>query len=254
MKVRKKKKTPHFTYEHSPEMDEKIDVMLAKLERKSSFATQLLNELHEIADRHPLYPTVFFALGVAYVFSEEYEESIHYFTKACKLNPFFVEAMFNNAASDSKIGDISGHLTWLSRIVEVGHKEDEIVIQAKASLDEMDAVIRETHGIDLDAYIKNAKRFKFAQEKMQMCQWGKAIDIFKSLLKKTPDIPSLWNNLAICYANQGEKEQALKHTKKALEVEGDYKPAQMNLSLIEKMVEGQPLSSETHWAFGGNIG
>ena len=77
--------------------------------------------------------------------------------------------------------------------------------------------------------------------------------LFKSLLKKTPDIPSIWNNLAICYANQGEKEQALVYSKKALEIEEDYKPARMNLCLIEQMVEGVPLASKTHWAFGGNI-
>ena len=74
---------------------------------------------------------------------------------------------------------------------------------------------------------------------MEVCQWDKAIDIFKSLLKKTPDIPSIWNNLAICYANQGEKGQALVYSKKALEIEEDYKPkSRMNLSLIEQMVEG----------------
>lgn len=253
MKVRKKKKIPHFTYEHSPEMDEKIDAMLAKLERKSLSANELLNELHEIAEDHPLYPTVFFAIGIAYVFKNEHEDSIYYFTKAIKLNPFFVEAMFNNAVSHLEIGDIAGHLTWLSEIVEIGDKKDEIVIQAIARLDEMDDVIRESHGIDLHSYIKNAKRFKFAQEKMEVCQWDKAIDIFKSLLKKTPDIPSIWNNLAICYANQGEKGQALVYSKKALEIEEDYKPARMNLSLIEQMVEGVPLASKTHWAFGGNI-
>ncbi|HHT9935118.1 TPA: tetratricopeptide repeat protein [Legionella pneumophila] len=252
MKVRKKKKIPHFTYEHSPEMDEKIDSMLAKLEKKSFSANELLKELHEIAEHRPLYPTVFFALGIAYVFKNEHDESIQYFTKASKLNPFFVEAMFNNAVSHVKIGDIAGHLTWLSKVVEVGDKEDKIVIQAKVKLDEMDIAIRENYGIDLHAYMKNAKRFKFAQEKMQVCQWDKAIDIFKSLLKKTPDIPSIWNNLAICYANQGEKERALTYSKKALEIEEDYKPARMNLSLIEQMVEGKPLTSKTHWAFGGN--
>lgn len=88
---------------------------------------------------------------------------------------------------------------------------------------------------------------------MEVCQWDKAIDIFKSLLNKTPDIPSIWNSLAICYANQGEKEYALMYSKKALEIEEDYKPARMNLSLIEQMVEGEPLASKTHWAFGGNI-
>lgn len=91
-------------------MDEKIDAMLAKLERQPSLAAEFFNELHELAEQHPLYPTVFFALGVAYVFSEAYEESIIYFTKACKLNPFFVEAMFNNAASYLKIGDIAERL------------------------------------------------------------------------------------------------------------------------------------------------
>lgn len=253
MKVRKKKKIPHFTYEHSPEMDEKIDAMLAKLEMKSLSANELLNELHEIAERHPLYPTVFFAIGIAYVFKNEYKDSIYYFTEAIKLNPFFVEAMFNNAVSHLEIGDVAGHLTWLSEIVAIGDKEDEIVIQAITRLDEMDDVIRESHGIDLHSYIKNAKRFKFAQEKMEVCQWDKAIDIFKSLLKKTPDIPSIWNNLAICYINQGEKEQALVYSKKALEIDADYKPARMNLSLIEQMVEGVPLTSKTHWTLGGNI-
>ena len=65
--------------------------------------------------------------------------------------------MFNNAVSHLEIGDIAGHLTWLSEIVEIGDKKDEMVIQAIARLDEMDDVIRESHGIDLHSYIKNAK-------------------------------------------------------------------------------------------------
>lgn len=74
-----------------------------------------------------------------------------------------------------------------------------------------------------------------------------------NLLNKTRYIPSIWNNIAICYASQGEKEDALMYSKKALEIEEDYKPARMNLSLIEQMVEGELLASKIHWAFGGNI-
>jgi len=253
VKLRKKKKIPHFTYEYSPEMDEKIDVMLANLEGNALSVTEILGELHEIAESHPLYPTVFFAIGVTHVFNNEYEDSIRYFTKASKLNPLFIEAMFNNALSHSKIGDVAGYVKWLDSVVEFGQKDDEIVTQAKISLQEMEEVIKESHGIDVNTYLKNAKRFKFAQEKMQLRQWGKAIGIFKSLLKKTPDIPSLWNNIALCYANLGEKDQALKYINKALEVEEDYKPAQMNLPGIEQMAEGKPLRSETNWVFGRSI-
>lgn len=254
MKLNKKNKIPHFTYEISEDADNNIDSLLEQLNKGKMSSEEVLKEFHEIADDHPLYPTVFFGIGVVYVLDKQYKNAIPYFTKAATLNPYCIEAMFNNALAHAALGDTGGQLILLSDIVMRGSKNDEIVINALALLNEMEITIKITHNMDLISYIKNAKRFKFAQEKMSLRKWDAAIPVLESLVKKTPKIPALWNNLALCYANKGKKQLALKYIESALELDANYLPARTNHNFIENsMIEGQSLPGQQMWSVGNNL-
>ena len=254
MKLKKKNKVPHFTYEISEQADNNIDSLLEQLNTGKMSSEKVLKEFMEIAEDHPLYPTVFFGIGVVYALGNQYKSAIPYFTKAATLNPYCIEAMFNNALAHAALGDAAGQLILLSDIVMRGSKNDEIVINALAILNEMEIVIKNTHNIDLNSYIKNARRFKFAQEKMSLKKWDAAIPVLESLLKKTPKIPALWNNLALCYANKGKKQLALQHIESALELDANYLPARTNHNFIENnMIEGQSLPGQQIWSVGNNL-
>ncbi len=253
MKVNKKKKVPHFTYEISEEEDIKIDLLLEQLNNKKIKHEVALQTFYEIADSHPLYPTVFFAIGVVFILGKKYQHAIPYFTKAAKLNPFFIDAIFNNALAHAELGDIGGQLLLLNNIVEVGNKHDEIVIKAIEIMKSLESLIQETHKIDLYTYIKNTKRFKFAQEKMKIGKWDLAIPVLENLLKKSPDIPAILNNLALCHAQKGKKQLAIQHLNSALEIDADYLPAITNIHAIENnMLEGKPLAGQQAWSFRNN--
>jgi tetratricopeptide (TPR) repeat protein len=241
---KKKKKAPHFTYEVNLDKDEEIDLMLEKFQNQKLSADYILGELHEIAEDHYLYPTVFYAIGVIYGLLEQYDKAIFNFTKAIKLNPFFVEAMFNSALSHQKIHDIAGQLILLTFMVEVGNKDVDIVQQAKEILHDMQHKIESFYNTDLQSYLKNARRFKFALEQMQFQKWDTVIPVLKSLSKKTPQIPSIWNNLALCYAYKGNKDLAREYSQKAIKIEPNYKPAQTILALIDSnQLKSLPLPS-----------
>lgn len=75
------------------------------------------------------------------------------------------------------------------------------------------------------------KKIEKALELFKNKDWDKAIDAFSQILEKETENPVLYNNLALCYFNVGELEQAEKFFLKALGL--DHKLAEVYINLAD---------------------
>ncbi len=66
-----------------------------------------------------------------------------------------------------------------------------------------------------------------------------AIIGFEKVLKFNPNHVQSHGNMGLCYSIPGEREKALKANNKALELDPDYAPAQINRTALLALKEGE---------------
>jgi tetratricopeptide (TPR) repeat protein len=76
---------------------------------------------------------------------------------------------------------------------------------------------------------------------MKNRKWQKAIDGFKACLIKNKNHPQSYGNMGLCYAQLGQKAEALAAFDKALELDPNYEPAKFNRMAVESLEEGEKL-------------
>ena len=57
--------------------------------------------------------------------------------------------------------------------------------------------------------------------------------------------PQSYGNLGLCYAQLGQKEDAITAFDKAIEIDPNYEPAIVNKAMVESLKDGEKLSQET---------
>jgi tetratricopeptide (TPR) repeat protein len=78
---------------------------------------------------------------------------------------------------------------------------------------------------------------------MEKQEWQRAIDGFKVGLIKNETHPQSYGNMGLCYAQLGQKEEALSAFDKALKIDPTYEPAIVNRAAVESLEEGEKLGS-----------
>lgn len=224
-----------------PEIDEECDRTLSLVE--SGHLSRGENLMRDLYKKYPDYHTVLYGMGVCHALRDRFEEAIEFFKRAVDIFPYLTEAHFNMAMAYMKLGDIAGVVRAFREVIRVGGRE-ELVIEAKKRLNDLDKTVRELNGFDLDTYVKNSDTFNKAFSALQSRQFVPAINLFKRVLATDPKHVQSWGNLGLAYASIGERGKALECLDKALEIDPEYEIAAVNRIGIEKMREGEPLQWE----------
>jgi len=232
-------RTKHFITEINPKVEEAIDRALALLEKGKIEAGEAV--IREIEKDNPRNHTVLYGRGLVHALKGEYKEAITYFDKAIDIFPYYIEAHFNKAMACKASYDVINMVKAFREVMALGDPEGDLARVARKFIRGLEQSVNKTDGIDLDTYIQCGEIFTEAYSCMEKQEWQKAIAGFQTCLSKNKRHVQSYGNLGICYAQLGQREQALEALNKALELDPEYEPALTNRMAIESMREGEEI-------------
>src|SRR3990167_197815 len=233
------KKDRHFITELDPEIESICHESLEQLELgRLNKVKELANNLYAQNSRNYL---VNFLLGLCYAKEDKFEQADKYLSESILLFPPFVEAYFNLAEVSLKKVDLVKAVNCFNSVIEIDGEQGEIGKLAAQELKELKEITLKYEGLTLDEYVENLTVFNNAFEALKQHNFEIAINLFSRVLYKVPKHVQSHGNIALAYSAQGKNELAVKHLKKALSIDPDYRPASDNLKIIALLEEGQKL-------------
>ena len=238
-KEHQKQESPHFIARMDTEVDEQVNKALELAEsgqflEGNKILSKLLIYNSDIASVH-------FGLGVICVMQKKIDEALLHFDKATDIYPYDTDSWFNKAVLYKETLNIEKALEAFQKVAEFGNSMDENVIQAKEILLITSKELNDKNGITIDEFLNAGRIFKAGFDYIEKSQWQKAIDKFQEVIRINHHHPQSYGNMALCYANIGDKQKALAALDMALELDPSYKPALINKKIIATMSEGEPL-------------
>jgi len=231
-----------FTIILDEKVDEAVDEALALIERKKLRKAE--KQLTELLLQYPSYHMVQYGMGTLYAIKGQIDEAISHFRKAVDIFPYFAEAYFNLGVAYKKKLDISNMVKCLDKATRLSDIKTNIYQQAKSLLADLENLVREQHGTDLETYTKAQEQFHFGVKLMERREWEKAIHTFVAAERIVNAIPQVYGNLGICYAQLGRKSEALAAFDKALKLDPQYEPAMVNKAMTETLAEGEKMDNK----------
>ena len=239
----KKKKKRNFIVEINEEVEESVDNALELVERgKIRKGEQILIALKI---RYPDNYKVNYGMGVVHALKNEYDNAIKYFTKATDAFPYFTEAHFNKGMAYRSKYDIKNAVRSFRELIEIGDPQGELVSQAREFISGLESQVMETNGITLDRYFEAQEIFEKAFSLMERGAWQDAIKNFQKCIRLNEKHPQSYGNLGLCYAQLGQKQEAITAFDKAIEIDPNYEPAMVNKVMVKSLKDGEKLSNET---------
>ncbi|MDZ7697640.1 MAG: tetratricopeptide repeat protein [Deltaproteobacteria bacterium] len=230
-----------FIIEISEEVEDAVARALALVEKGNFEKAQRM--LQDLEKRHPRNHMVMYGLGTAYAFEENFDDAITYFEKAIQIFPYFAEAYYNLGAAYQKKLDLRRCVHCMRQVIEIGR--DEVLVQkAEDMIRFLEEAVTSNSRINLDEFLKAQELFDAAFSQMEKGRWEQAIAGFQKCLKIELDHAQSYGNMGLCYAQLGERSKALAALDKALEIDPRYEPAMVNKAVIERIREGEPLTSQ----------
>ena len=240
----KNQKSENFVTELKPDLDEEVDQALALAERgKIQSGEKIISRLLK---NHPNYHTVQYGMGVIYLMQGKFDEAIPYFDKAIDILPIFAEAWFNKGSCHQKKLEVGEMIRAFQKVVELGNPSEQYVQKAQDMLNSFEKQTLKDSNLNLDEYLKSMAVFNEAFAAMEKMNIEKAIIGFKEVIKMNPQHTQSFGNLGICYGLLGQKKEALTALDKALELDPNYEPAQLNRIAIASLENGEKLQQNGH--------
>ncbi|MEW6097143.1 MAG: tetratricopeptide repeat protein [bacterium] len=230
----------HFIAEIRPEVEKKVNHALALVEKGAVEEGEKI--IYELQKNYPGNYTIYYGLGVVHALKKQYDKAIEYFDRAIDIFPYCIEAHFNKGVAYKNKFEINNMIKAFKEVIDIGNSKSEIVKNARNFIEEIEQGIKDRSGIDLETYLEGEKIFNQAFSCMQKHQWQNAIDGFKACLLINPKHAQSYGNIGACYAQLGQKEQALSAFDKALEIDPNYEPALINRMAVESWKEGERLA------------
>jgi tetratricopeptide (TPR) repeat protein len=229
-----------FTAEIHPELDDRIERFLERLE--AGEGESLKAEAEKLLRKAPNYYLTNHVMGVYLVMVEEDPAgAIPFFEKAVRLFPLFAQGHYNLASAYLQDAQISKAVAALRKSIKYAADDDEVANLANEKLAWLEkTLLRTTPFTSIDAYLENERLFDSAYENLRQNRFQQAIDLFKQVLQQYPKHVQSYGNMALAYAGLGQKAVALECLDKALAIDRSYLPALTNRIAIEAMTEGEP--------------
>ena len=229
-----------FIAELRPEVDEKVDRLLQRLERGGDH--QLEGEITALLNEYPRYHTTNYAMGVYLAWAKkDAPRAMRFFEKAVEILPPFPEAHFNLGNAARQACQISKAVTAYRAAQRYSQEGDGIAEMAGKEVQWLEKVLLKTSPFQtLDAYLANAKLFDAAFELLSATEFERAARLFQQVLRENPEHVQSYGNLGLAYAGLGQRSNALASLDRALELDPGYEPARLNRRIIAQMREGEP--------------
>jgi len=223
-----------------PELDDKVDNVLARLEAGAGRAVE--GEIKALLRDNPHYHTTHFAMGVYLAMVQgDFAGSIPYFEQAVNIFPPFPEAHFNLGNSARKTADIPKAVAAYRAAIRYSDGEDGIAGLARKELQFIERTVLKSEPFpSLDAYLANARLFNEAFERLSQQDYESAVRLFNQVLADHPKHVQSFGNLGLALAGLGRRAAALESFDRALALNPSYEPARSNRRIIETMREGEP--------------
>ncbi len=229
-----------FVAELRPDLDEKVDRLLQRLERGEGRAVG--PAIEALLEKHPDYHMTHYAMG-AYVgmVLDDPLASIPYFERAVEILPIFPEAHFNLGAAAMKAGDANKAVAGYRAAVRYSQKGGDIAEMAQEQLRFLEKALLEHSSFPtMEAYLANAKLFDEAYVRLSNQDFEKAAEMFNCVLSENPTHVQSFGNLALAYAGLGRRADAMECFDRALALDPKYEPAIVNRRVVARMREGEP--------------
>ena len=242
--LEKAKKSPEkFVIRLAPDIDDEIDraLMMVNAGNVAEGEKVIRSLMEENADLH----TIHYAMGTVYAMKEQFDEAMKCFDKSISIFPYSIESWFNRALTAQNKMDLVEMITSFKKVIEIGDKDDEVVLQASSIVENFEELARKENGLELDEYIASLKQFEAAFDLMQSGQWRKAILGYQKAIVINPTTPQAFGNMALCYAHLNENENAIEAFDKAIELDPSYEPAIINREIFKKTIAKGLQFSET---------
>ena len=230
---------PHFTVELSPQVEKKVDRLLARLERGERDGLQA--ELLDLASQHPHHHLPLFGLGVyQLLLNDDPAAALPFFQRSVEIFPYFAEGHYNLASCAMKQGDLRKAVESLRKTIRYTDDAD-ITNRAREQLKFLESVVTKNGAFaTLDAYMASQATFEKAFEALARKDFEQAAEGFRKVLEQNPDHVQSHGNLGLAYAGLGRKAACLACLDKALALDPGYAPARSNRHILEAMQEGRP--------------
>ena len=235
----KKSKEKKFIIEINEDAENAVDHALGFVERGDTEKARAI--ITDLMRQYPGNHMVHYGMGVTYAFDGENDQAIAYFDKAIDIFPYFIEALYNKGVAYKEKMDVGNAINAFREVVEIGDPKDDMVKQAGKFIKTIENSTFKQFGIDVDTYLGCQVIFDEAFAHMERREWQNAIDGFKTCLAKNRNHPQSYGNMGICYAQLGQRPEALAALDRALELDPSYQPAIMNRAMVESLKEGEIL-------------
>jgi tetratricopeptide (TPR) repeat protein len=232
-----------FTTELRPDVDDKVDRVLERLERGQHENVEA--DLTALLKAYPDYHITNFAMGVYRAkIEEDPVGAIPFFEKAIEIFPYFSEAHYNLGNCACKAAQIRKAVLSYRAALRYSAGDDTVASLARKELKHLEQIV--THDSpfkNLDAYLENQLLFDQAFQELTNKNSKRAVEGFQKVLEQNPNHVQSHGNLGLAYAQLGQKALALECLNKALALDPGYEPAQFNRLNVERMQEGEPLAA-----------
>jgi len=229
-----------FVTEMRPDLDEKCDDALKRVERGDLAGTE--ETIRQLLAANPDYHTVNYAMGVCFCTSGREAEAIPFFERATALFPPFTEAYFNLAGCCLRNLRFAQGVENLRTVVRLDGPESDIGRRARERLDELERMVA-ADGLSLDRYLEANAIFDRAFACLKEDRCAEAVALFRQAADINPRNAQTHGNLGLAHARLGNKAAALESFDRALEIDPQYEPAIWNRAMIERMTEGEATPS-----------
>ncbi|MEO0443934.1 MAG: tetratricopeptide repeat protein, partial [Pseudomonadota bacterium] len=190
------------------------------------------------------YFYVQYGLGILAIYNGEYDSAISFLEKVINSSPDFIYAHYNLGIAYKKLLNLPEMVRAFKQVIFIGKPTDDLVKITQDILDDFEQMTQDNDDIDLDTYLKGHDAFDQGFRQMELGNWADAITLFHTSINIASNHTQSYGNLGICYANLGQKQQALEMLDKAIELNSNYEPAIFNRQVISSLEEGESLNSD----------
>ena len=199
-------------------------------------------EIEGLIDQFPGRWQPLFLMGTCLAMQGDAEQAIPFLEQAVAIHPS-CEAYYNLAGVHRSVFHIREFVACIEKVIELDGANGEIGRKAKVELDAFASMICKTSGLTIDQYRENTARFDDAFASLMDGRYEEAIRGFNRVLEMQPGHVQSHGNLGLAYAGQGDRDRALRHLDKAIELDPQYEPAIDNRRLVLALRPGETLRS-----------
>jgi tetratricopeptide (TPR) repeat protein len=200
----------------------------------------------EIQDMMKEYPESWeplFLMGTCLAVEGKPDQAIPILTRVISRHPS-PEAYNNLGSAHKALIHIEEWVDCLKKVIELDGKRGEYGRSAKADLDAFASQIQKIEGVTLDRYLENQRRYAQAFAHLKAGRFETAIQGFTDVLKVAPRNVQSYGNIGLAYAGLGDRDRAIAHLDKAIQLDPNYQPAIDNRRILLASPAGERLNPD----------